>query len=570
MTTDNEIIAARLAQMVETDEERASKTRDDRQPYSASWLMGPGTTPAGVHVNETTALSISAVFACVRNLAEDEAKLPCITYRKLKPTGKERLLAHPVYRLLHDDPNPEMSAFDFRQAVTASAVLYGNGYAEIERTNLGIPLALWPIEPWRVCARRDPSRQLYYDVDGGKTRLTTTDMLHIKGFGTDGVLGLMCTQIGRDSFGLTIAAQRFAASFFGNGMRLSGVLSHPKTLSDAAERHLRESVERVHVGDGKQHRFAIFEEGMTWTQTSSDPDEAQMLETRQFQVEDVARWFRMPPHKIQHLLRSTFSNIEHQSIEYVVDTLMPWLVRWEQESKRKLIEKSEPEVFVEHLVDGMLRGDITSRYAAYAVARQNGWLNGDEIRDKENMNPMPDGDKYLVNGTMIPISTAIAPPIAPKPEIAPTDATPPFQKVVADKNQRSLDALPTAIAEAHRPALLDAAARAARREVEVIRRKSKKPDGLTAAITEFYAGHEDYVRNSIRPAVTAYMGTLEMLGHPHEGIAECVERCASAYVTQATAEMLASAQDSERLEHTLTEWESQRSQAIVNEIMRKP
>jgi HK97 family phage portal protein len=314
--TDTDSIARALTEMTGGDlaGEQRALGGVSTLANPAPWLVdfyGGGTPSAGVRVTEATALSASAVFACVRNIAEDEAKLPFIVYRNLEPQGKERLKAHPLYRLLHDEPNPEMSSFDFRQAVTACAVLFGGGYAEIEKTQAGVPLYLWPIESWRVRPLRDAAKNLYYEVDG-RDRLDPADMLHIRGFGFDGVLGCMLAQVGKESLGLTIAAQRFAASFFGNGTKVSGLLSHPKMLSPEAHKRLKESWTEEHGGPGNAHKPRILEEGMTWTQLSTAPDEAQMVETRQFQVEDVARWFRMPPHKIQHLLRSTFSNIEHQ------------------------------------------------------------------------------------------------------------------------------------------------------------------------------------------------------------------------------------------------------------------
>jgi HK97 family phage portal protein len=556
MTIDSEVIAQRLHQMVEPDEMRAAQTRGDmqyRQP--SSWFYTGTPSTAGVTVTESTALSLSAVFACVRNIAEDEAKLPFITYQKLEPRGKKRLPGHPLYRLLHDDPNPEMSAFDFRQAVTACAVLWGGGYAEIERTNSGVPLNLWPIESWRVNVRRDRAGELFYEVDGGKARLSPQDVFHIKGFGTDGVLGMMLAHTGRESLGLTIAAQRFAASFFGNGTRVSGILKHPKTLTPQAHTNLRESMDEKHQGPGKAHKMMILEEGADWVQTSTPPNDAQMLETRQFQVEDVARWFRMPPHKIQHLLRSTFSNIEHQSLEYVIDTLMPWLVRWEQESKRKLVSPDESEVFCEHLVDGLLRGDIKSRYDAYAVARQNGWMSANDILDRENMNPIDPkdgGDAYLVNGTMIPITRALA---TPEPTAVPPEPAP-----VAE--MRSV------ITEANRPALLDAASRAVRREVEVIRRKAKNPTTLKDSIDTFYAGHGDYMRNSLRAAVTTFVRTLQTVSQtPAVNIEEDLQRAVTEHIDSAKTEWAEVLGDESRIEPTLLEWESRQAQAIVQRII---
>lgn len=357
---------------------------------------------AGVTVTEKTAMSASAVFACVRNIGEDIGKLPLVTYRRVGESGKERARNHPLYRILHDEPNPEMSPIDFRQAVTSCAVLFGRGYAEVERNNDQSVRHLWPLESWRVETKRDKDGTMFYLVDG-VNRIEARNVLHIRGFTLDGIVGEMVASVGRESLGLTLAAQKFAAKFFGGGARPSGVLEHPGKLGPQAAKNLRASWDEKYSGVENSHGTIVLEEGMKWTSVSTQPNEAQMIETRQFQVEDVARWFRMPPHKIQHLLRSTFSNIEHQAIEYVQDTLMPWLVRWEQEAARKLFV-GESEYFAEHLVDALMRGDMASRYNAHNVAIQGGWKTRNEAREAENLNPLPGLDDPLSPLNMTSVS----------------------------------------------------------------------------------------------------------------------------------------------------------------------
>lgn len=436
------------------------------------WLrefFGGGTTSAGVAVSEHTALSASSVFACVRNIAEDLAKLPLLTYRR-EGAGKARYPEHPVYDLLHRNPNPEMTAFDFRQALTASAVLWGGGFAEIELSGMGIPYALWPIEPWRMRVERDRStRALVYIVDG-TTRLSANDVIHIKGFSFTGIVGLMVAQVGRDALGLTLAAQKFAASFFANGMNISGILEHPGELSDTAMRHMRESLDEIHAGPDRANRPLILEDGTRFTKIGATPNEAQMLETRQFQIEDVARWFRMPPHKIQHLARSTFSNIEHQAIEYVVDTLLPWATRWEQEVGKKLI--AERDVFAEHLLAGLLRGDTLARTQSLQIQRQNGIINADEWRAIENMNPLPDGqgEKYIV-------------PLNMRDQADEPD----------DGDDKS-DELDARMVRALKVSAIDAARRVSRRESELF----KKPKD------ESREAHREYVRKTVEPIALGF------------------------------------------------------------------
>jgi HK97 family phage portal protein len=380
-------------------------------------MFGGQPSTAGVTVSERSVLTLPSVFACVRNIAEDVAKLPFNPYRSLEPRGKSKLTTHPLYRLLQVSPNPEMTAFDFRQAVTASAVLWGKGIAEIEWSRAGSPLAFWPIEPWRVQVKRRTGGTLYYLIDG-QTTLEAIDVLHIKGFGFNGVLGEMVSCVGGESLGLTLAAQTFAASFFGNGAKPGTTLKHPKNLSEKAAKNLKESIDSAHRGPGQAHGTIIIEEGMDVVKTTWNPEEAQALESRQFQVEEVARWFRMPPHKMHHLLRATgWSTLEATNADYIIDTLMPWFVRWEQEIKVKAI--AAPEVFVEHLVAGLLRGDTTARFDAYAKAIQAGWMSRNDARELENMNPVDGLDEYLVPSNMIAASALERQPLSERTPTTP-------------------------------------------------------------------------------------------------------------------------------------------------------
>ena len=458
------------------------------------WLQeffGGGSPAAGVRVSESTALSASAVFGCVRNIAEDLAKLPLLTYRRLAD-GKERFPEHPVYKILHDDPNPEMTAFDFRQAVTASAVLWGGGYSEVERNGRGDPVYLWPIEPWRVRIDRDMSRRLVYIVDG-KSTLRPDELMHIKGFSITGIVGLMIAATGKDSLGLTLAAQKFAAAFFSNGMNSGGAIEHPGKLSPQAVTNMRESWAKVHSGPENAHKPAILEEGAKFTKTGTAPNEAQMLETRQFQVEDVARWFRMPPHKIQHLLRSTFSNIEHQAIEYSTDTIMPWAVRWEQEIKKKLLT-NDPDVFSEHLMDALLRGDTLTRSQAFEIQTRSGARNIDEWRAAENMNPLPNGmgKKHFVALNMTTIDRIGEPEPAKEPTAPPVTEPDP-------EDVRSMLA----------PLIADVARRVVRREDEALHKAGKRDDYESAA-RKFYGDHREYVAKSIDPLVRSYLAAMKI------------------------------------------------------------
>lgn len=395
---------------------RADAVSDLRHPtaWLTSWALGARTT-SGVDVSPDGAMALAAYWACIRSISEDVGKLPLITYGRIEPRGKRREIQHPCYSLLHDAPNQDMSAMSFRETLTGWALGWGNGYAEIVRNSRGRVTSLYPIHPSRVVIKRDEQGELVYDVrseqqlliEGNRSfaivRLRQPDMLHLRGPG-NAYYGYSVAQLGAESLGLSLAAQTFGASFFGNGTHVSGVLKHPGELGDKALEHLRESWQELYQGPEQAHKPAILEEGMEWQALSIPPEQAQFLQTREFQIAEVARWFRMPPHKIQHLANATYTNIEHQALEYVVDTLQPWLVRWEQELKRKLFSK-EPNTFAEHLVLGLLRGDQATRSAYYRERFYLGTLSPNDIRELENENPIqqPAADAYYLQTALLPI-----------------------------------------------------------------------------------------------------------------------------------------------------------------------
>lgn len=377
-----------------------------------SWLsdVGLSRSGAGVELTPAQTLQISAVFACCRNIAEDVAKLPLITYRRLS-RGKERATNHPLYTLLHDLPNPEMTAMDIRSAMTGHLGTWGNAYAYIDYDGAGRVRELWPLRPDQMFPKRDENGALIYEyyVPGAGTKYVWTmdRVLHVRGLGSDGIMGYSPTALQMRSQGLAWATEEFGSRFFGNGAQPGYAIKHPGQLSDQANKHLKESVEERHTGLEKSHRVMILEEGMDIAKIGIPPEEAQFLETRRFQVTEIARWYRMPPHKIADLEKATFSNIEEQSLEYVTDTLLPWLIRWEQEIKRTLLlPRERGSLFVEHLVDGLLRGKTSERYQAYHLALTDGWLSRNEARERENLNPASGLDEYMVPLNMGPASAS--------------------------------------------------------------------------------------------------------------------------------------------------------------------
>ena len=363
---------------------------------------------AGVKVSERSALTLAVYFGCVRAVAEDIAKIPFVLYRRSGDRTRARAFAHPVYRTLHDQANPHAGAMTVREMMTGHALTWGNAYAEIDVRPEGV--YLWPIHPSRVRYYYAGDRLVYEVSKSDGTFEATIDsgrIFHLRGMGGDGIGGYSVLSYAAQSIGLGLAQHTFTAQFFGQGTTGGMVLHHPAALSDQAIAHLRDQFSDRYAGPKNAHKVKILEEGMTAENMTIPPDDAQLLESRQFSIEDVCRWFRLPPHKVQHLMRSTFSNIESQALEYVTDTLLSWARRWEQESDRKLLLPEErDEFYAKHLMQGLLRGDHKSRSEFYNRMFQVGAMSPNDIREAEDMNPVDGGDRYFVPANMVPIEQA--------------------------------------------------------------------------------------------------------------------------------------------------------------------
>ena len=374
-------------------------------PYSFFF----GSSSSGKAVNERTALQTTAVYACVRILAETIASLPLHTYR-YSTGGKEKAMNHPLYYLLHSEPNPEMTSFVFRETLMGHLLLWGNAYAQIIRDGRGRVLGLYPLLPNKMLVSRTDQGILFYqyEKDGRTFFLPDTEVLHIPGLGFDGLVGYSPIAMAKNAIGMAIATEEYGAKFFANGASPGGVLEHPGVVKDPGK--IRESWNAVYQGSGNAHRVAVLEEGMKFQPIGIPPEQAQFLETRKYQLNEIARIFRIPPHMVGDLEKSSFSNIEQQSLEFVMYTLDPWVIRWEQAIQRALLSGGEKrQYFVKFNVDGLLRGDYQSRMNGYAVGRQNGWLSTNDIRELENLNrisPELGGDLYLINGNMTKLADA--------------------------------------------------------------------------------------------------------------------------------------------------------------------
>ena len=378
-----------------------------------------GSTTSGKPVNERTAMQTTAVYACVRILAEAIASLPLHVYEYQDDGGKKLVHDHPLYYLLHDEPNPEMTSFVFRETLMSHLLIWGNAYAQIIRDGAGRVLGLYPLLPDKMDVQRDDKGNIYYVYsrnsdenpmfkEYGNIRLKAEDVLHIPGLGFDGLIGYSPIAMAKNAVGMTLACEEYGASFFANGANPGGVLEHPGVLKDPSK--VRESWNSVYRGVSNAHKIAVLEEGMKYQQIGIPPEEAQFLETRKFQINEIARLYRIPPHMVGDLDKSSFSNIEQQSLEFVKYTLDPWVIRWEQSLQRSLLLPGEKgKYFIKLNVDGLLRGDYQSRMNGYAVGRQNGWFSANDIREMENMNPIPDeegGNLYLINGAMTKLADA--------------------------------------------------------------------------------------------------------------------------------------------------------------------
>ena len=362
---------------------------------------------SGVDVDEETALKISAVYACVKVISETVASLPLNLLKELTNGDSEKAKQHPLFTLLKDAPNSEMSSFTYREMLMTNLLLWGNAYSLIKRNKLGQIVELYPLKSKNMKVERDAVtnkiKYIYTNNKGITTTYTPKQVLHIPAFSFDGVLGVSPINYASESMGLALATEEFGARFFGNGARPGGVLEHPGVVKDPEK--LRDSWNKVYQGTANSHKVAVLEEGMKYHEIGMSPEDSQFLQTRSFQLTEICRIFRVPPHMIGDLSRSTFSNIEHQSIDFVVHTIRPWLVRWEQAIARSLLTDEERTIYYAKFnVDGLMRGDFATRMNGYAIARQNGWMSANEIRALEDMNKIPKeqgGDLYLLNGNMI-------------------------------------------------------------------------------------------------------------------------------------------------------------------------
>jgi len=481
---------------------------DEQRLYPPTWLpaalqalLGGGKSHSGITVDENKALTYTVFYSAVDLIARSVAELPLHVYERGAGDVRNKAIAHPNYDLLHTRPNLEQTSFGWRQGMQGWTLTWGNAYAEIERNGAGRAVGLWPIPPNQITIERDKANQLVYrQIDERGQAVgswSAYDILHVHGLG-DGIVGWSPVRLFREAIGLGLAEETHGASFFGNDARPGGVLEHPGKLGDKAIEHLRASWEDRHAGPGNTAKPAILEEGMTWKTVGIPNDDAQFLESRKFQVAEMARVFHIPPHMLGDLDRATFSNIESQGIEWVQYCLGPWLKAWEQELDYKLFTAAERKrYYTKFSVTALLRGDAAARSAYYTGLWNIGAMSQNEIRALEELNPVEGGDQHFVPMNMIPAELAGKQFDKPEPalpdEPAPDDE--PDDEPDDDDAARS--------AAAHRELLVEACGRVVYKEVNALRRAIKKPETFTANLDEFYKDHASFVVHVLRSAVLA-------------------------------------------------------------------
>ena len=491
--------------------QRSSGVGSDAQQWLIDALGGvPG--KAGITVNNTTAMRMVTVYACVRIISESMASLPLKVYQRTgTDRGKKEAPTHPLYRLLHDAPNADMTAMQLRETLQAHILTWGNGYAYIVRDQMGSPAEIYPLMPNVTrCERTPGGTELVYITrlpTGEERRLRPESVLHIRGLGWDGLTGYSPIHMAREAIGMGLAAEEFGARMYAQGTHLGGVVQHPEALSDEAYRRLKTSMTEQYQGLGKSHLLLILEEGAKFEKIGIPPNEAQWLDARRFQMQEISRLYRVPPHMLADLERATHTNIEHQGLEFVTQTLRPWLVRWEQAIQQRLL--GDGNYFAEHVVEGLLRGDIQSRYNAYSIGRQNGWLSADEIRALENMNPLPDGhgEEYWQ-----PLNMGVVGQEPPPPAIGPEADDERTLPRVERRSARSRSRL----AARHEHLFADAYARIVNAEARDVERKARqelKSDrshpGMDLWLEQYYRDAPEWMVKRLLPAALTLGGAIQ-------------------------------------------------------------
>jgi HK97 family phage portal protein len=533
---------SRVARMVDAIRSFTLGPFSPKDPELAR-LFGGRSTTSGVSVNENTALNYSAVWAAVALISDDVASLPLMLYRKLPNGGRDKYESHPLYELLHDTPNPEMTSFTWRRTMQAHLSLWQNAYSEIERDRAGRPVAVWPLVPERVSKLYQDGQPTYrvMNPSGNAVMIPDADMIHLVGHSHDGSVGSSLVMHARESLGLGLAAERFGGSFFGNGSTFGGVISYkgskPPELSDKG---YRDQLEARHQGVERAHKLLALYNDASFTAVGVPPNQAQFLETRVFQIREVARWFKIPPHKLADLADATFSNVEQQNIDYYTSCLRPLLQLWEQELSRKLISRLERRIqSIEHVTQGLLQADAAGRSALYSAEFNVGAITPNEVRGFEGLDPIAGGDRSFIQGAMIPldrideiidaqIKAKTTPPAPTPPKTEPDPATVAENKALREAVELARHA--TQLAEDGKDmAVADAARLAAALEAERVARQSDNQAMFAEAerlrqARDFFALDAHAARLQVEDVTTQRNAATDKLTHALAERDEAVEK----------------------------------------------
>jgi HK97 family phage portal protein len=429
-------------------QKRGLSLTDEKAWDRSLWSLAGTQSIAGEVVDEYRALCYSPVYNAVSLIAGTIGSLPLHLMRHKK---KSKSIAddHSAYGIMHGQWNPYMTSMAGRECMAAHILLWGNGFAEITRDSMGRITELWPITPNRVRLYRPDDDKLVYvvRVNSQDVVIPRENMLHIPGLGFDGWTGYSVVSMARKSLGLGMALETFGSLYFGAGTHPGTIVSHPGKLSPTAHTNLQGSLMQTYSGLGKSHKLLLLEEGMKVEKFGIPPDDSQFLESRQFQIPEVARWFNLPPHKLKDLTKSSFSNIESEQISFVTDSILPWLVRLEANYNMQLLSKDDKallggRLYFKHIVEGLLRGDSASRGEYYTKMFSIGAMCVNEIREKEDMDPVKGGDKHFVPLNMVSLEEAGKPPPPPVKPVLPVKGNGTGQPVDEPSSEDKPDAEP--------------------------------------------------------------------------------------------------------------------------------
>lgn len=565
-------------------EETASSTLANPSPELLSALL-VGPTAAGPSVTPNSAMRSVAVYAAIRIIAESIATLPLILYERTDDGGKERAVDHPLHNVLRWQPNSVQTAFNYWEQVVTNIASFGNSYSFIQRNNRADVVALWPLCPDRVRIHVGKNNVLTYFVQssqGGEVLYKEEDILHFKLYSKDGIIGVSPIRMAREAIGAGLAMEEYASRFFSNDATPSIILETGGILTDERRKSLKEQWESLHQGTKNAHKTAVLEDGLKATALSISPQDSQFIESRKFQLQEIARIFRVPPHMLADLSKSSFNNIQEQGIDFVTHTIRPWTTRIEQEIRKSLLLPSDQDKhFAEFMLQDLMRGNQKARYESYRIARQDGWMSANEIRSFENLNPIENGDEYLLplnmapaeqvvnsSNQLVPEVASTIPPEATKriPSIEIAAQSQPARWKLANDSKQKFEAAASEILEQELPALRS-----------LLREHENNPVELKRSLESFYQEHRASVEEVLEPLYRSYAEDVQRLAveEVDETAIPDIEKFLLQVVGAATARWVGSSEnqlrklidespDFEAVETRLDEWEEKRSDKFAN------